>query len=110
MDSIKITARNIFYEAFKPFKEMYNNFRDDHVIFRNLTRSLGGISFGEKVVDVVLYPTMNYTAKTKNIIEQLLENINNAAPLMPDGSNRILKFSLGQKANKLFAIIPTFKN
>ncbi|MEA2096440.1 MAG: hypothetical protein U9P73_07085 [Candidatus Cloacimonadota bacterium] len=105
MDVVKITARNMFYEGFKPFKEMYDNYRDDHIIFRNLTRSLGGISFGEKEIDVVLYPTMNYPKKTKEIIEQLLENINTTLPCMPDGSGRILRFSLGQKANKLFTIM-----
>lgn len=109
MDAIKITARNMFYEGFKQFKEMYDNYRDDHVVFRNLTRALGGVSFGEQVVDVVLYPTMNYQSKTKKVIEQLLENINKTIPSMPDGSNRILKFSLGQKANKLFSILPFYK-
>ena len=41
MDVIKITARNLFYELLAPFKAAYDNFRDDHVWFRHLTRRAG---------------------------------------------------------------------
>jgi len=41
MDVIKITARDLFYEAIAPFKEAYDNFRDDHVWFRHVIRSSG---------------------------------------------------------------------
>ena len=41
MDVIKITARDLFYEAIAPFKEAYDNFRDDHVWFRRVIRSSG---------------------------------------------------------------------
>ncbi len=41
MDAIKITARNLFYQALVPFKKAYNNYRDDHDYFRQLTLSAG---------------------------------------------------------------------
>ena len=41
MDTIRILGRNIFYTALKPYKELYNNYRDDHEMFRNLTRCTG---------------------------------------------------------------------
>ena len=41
MDAIKILARNSFYKEIQQFKKLYNNFRDDHVIFRNLIQASG---------------------------------------------------------------------
>ena len=41
MDTIRILGRNFFYTALKPYKELYNNYRDDHEMFRNLTRCTG---------------------------------------------------------------------
>lgn len=104
MDTIKILARNIFYQAFKPFKQKYNNYRDDHVVFRNLTHSHGIMVFGKKLVEVILYPTMQHQPKLRRIIDSFLNELNNQHPLMPDGSGRVLHFSLGKKTKKLFAI------
>ena len=39
MDGLRITARNLFYQARQPFKKAYDNYRDDHDHFRNLTQS-----------------------------------------------------------------------
>ena len=44
VDAIKILARNMFYQTLLPFKEKYNNYRDDHVLFRNFTNAAGKIS------------------------------------------------------------------
>ena len=41
MDSLKLIARNAFYRALRPFKTAYNNYRDDHELFRNLTQADG---------------------------------------------------------------------
>jgi len=41
MDALKLIARNVFYQSLQPFKEKYNNYRDDHVLFRNLTHAQG---------------------------------------------------------------------
>jgi hypothetical protein len=41
MDSLKLIARNAFYQALQPFKTAYNNYRDDHEMFRNLTQADG---------------------------------------------------------------------
>ncbi len=41
MDSLRIIARNAFYEVLAPFKKAYNNYRDDHDQFRHLTPANG---------------------------------------------------------------------
>ena len=43
MDAVKMTARNIFYKTFRSFRKQMKNFRQDHLIFRELTRSSGVI-------------------------------------------------------------------
>ncbi len=105
MDSVKILARNMFYVMLQPFKELYNNYRDDHVLFRNLTRSHGCICLKEDFVDVVLFPTAHYQPKLRKIVETILEQINAANPPMSDNSGRIIRFSLGKKEKNLFAIL-----
>ncbi len=38
LDSLKLIARNAFYQALQPFKTAYNNYRDDHELFPDPTR------------------------------------------------------------------------
>ena len=104
MDSIKIITRNMFYEALGPFRELYDNYRDDHTIFRNLTRSHGCVVFEKEEVKVILFPTANYQPKTRKIIEEILEGISRRNPMMPYGPERKICFKLGKKTSKLFAI------
>lgn len=104
MDSIKILTRNMFYVMLEPFKQLYDNYRDDHVLFRNLTRAHGCIRLGERYVDVTLFPTAHYQPKVRRIIETVLNKINEENPRLPDGSERIIRFSLGKKENKLFTV------
>jgi len=49
-------------------------------------------------------PAMCYPPKIRAQIENLLADINENKPIMPDGSKRIIRFSLKEKASKLFAI------
>jgi hypothetical protein len=108
MDGIKIIARNIFYKCFQPFKKKYDNYRDDHVIFRHLTQSHGLVSFEDDKVTVVLFPTAHYPPKLRKIIDEILEEINDAKPQMPDGSGRQVTLKLGVKnENGLFDINKT---
>jgi len=97
MDVLKITARNLFYKTLTPFKEAYENYRDDHEIFRNLTRADGVIFSRDREVEVHLYPTYNYPPKVAGIFQEVLEGINQSNPTMPDGSGRALTLKLGSK-------------
>jgi len=109
LDSIKIIARNMFYRQLEPFRQFYDNYRDDHVIFRNLSRADGCIYFGRDSVEVTLCPTMQYPPQIRCYIEAMLEQLNAQTPTMPDGSGRVIHFQLKKKVSKLFAIQSTSK-
>ncbi len=104
MDVIKIIARNIFYKSIEQFKILYDNYRDDHVMFRNFIDADGFILYGEEIVDVILCPTAQYPPNKRYIFEKFLGNINKANPIMPDGSNRIIQFKLADDSNNEIAI------
>jgi len=82
----------------QPFKVQYDNFRDDHAIFRNLTRAHGVLSHSEDEVLVQLFPTAHHPPALRNTFEEMLEQLNADALPMPDGSGRLIRFSLGDKA------------
>ena len=104
MDGIKITARNMFYLLFQPFKAAYNNYRDDHVLFRHLTRSAGLIQESDDSVEVLLLPEANFPPKVIGIINDLLEQQNRYLIYMPDQSGRIIRFGLLQSDKIEFEI------
>lgn len=105
MDCIKIIARNIFYKALEPFKEKYDNYRDDHVIFRNLTQAHGVVSFSRETVNVTIFPTAHLQPKVRKIVEEVFQDTNNKEAKLPDGSGRKVKLELGKKIdNALFEI------
>lgn len=94
MDAIKMLARNMFYLSFQPFKEKYDNYRDDHVLFRHLTRSAGNIYPTTDKIKIRLGPQMEYQPKIKKIISQVLDQINETEPEIPDGSHRRIELIL----------------
>jgi len=93
----------------EPFRQLYDNYRDDHVILRNLSRADGFVYFGRNTVEVILCPTMQYQPQIRCHIEAMLEQLNAQIPLMPDESGRIIHFQLKKKTSKLFAIQNTSK-
>ena len=104
MDILKIVARNGFYQALKPFKEAYNNYRDDHEMFRGLTQSSAVIELGEEAVSCHLLPSPSYPRAMRRIIEQTLEAINAEQPEFPDGSGRSLSLTLAEPEGIEFAL------
>jgi len=100
MDVIKITARNIFYEIFEPFKRAYDNFRDDHVWFRHLSRSGGVIVPDEEARSLRchLIGAADFTKPLRRIIAKVLANHNESRPRLPDGSDRPIELVLGSKS------------
>jgi len=94
MDAIKVLARNIFYLTFAPFKENYNNYRDDHVIFRHITRSAGILESKNDNINIWLTPQMEYQKKTKEKFNDFLTEINRKVPEIPDGSGRKIQLFL----------------
>jgi hypothetical protein len=97
MDAIKITARNLFYQALAPFKKAYNNYRDDHDYFRQLTLSAGVLRWTGQEIEVHLVPRVNYPPKLRKIIQDLMSSLNDRSIKLPDGSQRPLRFHLTRK-------------
>lgn len=94
MDAIKITARNVFYRALAPFKTAYNNYRDDHAFFRELTDSVGLLRWTGHKIEVHLVPQVDHAPKLQKIIINLLNGHNEKAPQLPDGSGRPIHLQL----------------
>jgi hypothetical protein len=98
MDCLRVIARNLFYAAVEPFKKAYNNYRDDHDQFRQLTQASGVLEVGAEQIVVHLLPRVNYSPQLRRIIGQRLEQLNQQQPVLPDGSGRRLKFRLANRS------------
>jgi hypothetical protein len=105
LDSLKLIARNAFYQALEPFKSAYNNYRDDHELFRNLTQADGVLVESAQQVEAYLLPTVNYPPSLEKIVNGLLTEINAKDPKMSDGSGRRLRLHLGTKTGLQIAIV-----
>jgi len=97
MDSLRVIARNAFYEVLAPFKKAYNNYRDDHDQFRQLTQASGVLEVGGEQIVVHLLPRLTYSPQWRRIIAEMLEGLNEQQPVLPDGSGRRLKFRLASR-------------
>jgi hypothetical protein len=107
MDTLRITVRNVFYRALEPFKKAYDNYRDDHDYFRQLTLASGVLEVGVEKITVHLMPKVNYSPKLQRIIGQLLEQVNGQGLELPDGTKRKLRFRLGRKSELRVTIEPS---
>ncbi len=106
MDTLRITVRNLFYRALEPFKKAYDNYRDDHDYFRQLTLSSGVLEMGAERITVHLMPAVNYSPQLQRIVGQVLEQVNQQELQMPDGTARKLRFRLGHKSELELSIHP----
>ena len=97
MDSLRVIARNAFYAVLAPFKKAYNNYRDDHDQFRQLTQASGVLEVGADQIVVHLLPRLTYSPQLRRIITEVLEGLNEQQPVLPDGSSRRLKFRLASR-------------
>jgi len=97
MDAIKICARNLFYQALAPFKKLYDNNRDDHARFRELTHFDGVLRLGATGMEAHLVAHMHLAPKMSRIIGEVLRSINAGAPPLPDGSGRKVQLRLTEK-------------
>ena len=98
MDTLRITVRNLFYRALEPFKKAYDNYRDDHDYFRQLTLSSGVLEIGAEWVTVHLMPKVNYSPQLRRVIGQVLDQINREGLEWPDGTARKLRYRLGHRS------------
>ena len=106
MDGLRVIARNVFYQALQPFKKAYNNYRDDHDQFRQLTQASGVLQVQTQQIVVHLMPRVNYPPQLRRILGAVLEGINAQRPVLPDGSSRSLKLRLAQRSEMKLSIQP----
>ena len=102
-DALKLIARNAFYNALSPFKENYDNYRDDHALFRNLTHAPGLLIDKGTHVKAILHPTAHHHPARRKLIEELLEQITHSALLLPDQTGRPITIELGAKEGIVLA-------
>ena len=99
MDVIKITVRNLFYEMLAPFKQAYDNYRDDHVWFRHLSHSAGIIEpCPDGSLRCHLIAVAEYPKPVRRVIAGFLTAFNQNAPCLPDGSGRPIILLQGSKS------------
>jgi hypothetical protein len=103
MDTIKIIARNIFYLTFDKFRKDYNDFRDDLLIFRCVTRGNGVIQNHLNYKQICIQPEMELTPKILKSIQKVLDDINQTNPIMQDSSNQKIHLKIEQNIESLFA-------
>jgi hypothetical protein len=98
MDVLRITARNLFYQALQPFKKAYDNYRDDHDYFRKLTQCPGVMEVRAQEIVVHLMPRTNYGGELRKAVIQTLDGTNAQGLKHPCLPARKLKFRLGQRS------------
>ena len=98
MDVLRITVRNLFYQALQPFKKAYDNYRDDHDYFRKLTQSPGVLEVRAQEIVIHLMPRTNYGGELRKAVIQTLDETNALGLEHPCLPGRKLKFRLGQRS------------
>ena len=104
MDNFRVIARNVFYAALGPFKKAYNNYRDDHDQFRQLTQCSGVLEVAAEQIVVHLLPRVNYAPRVRRIITELLAELNAKEPVFPDGSGRRFRLRLASRSELRLSI------
>jgi hypothetical protein len=104
MDNFRVIARNVFYAALGPFKKAYNNYRDDHDQFRQLTQCSGVLEVAAEQIVVHLMPRVNYAPRVRRIITKLLAELNAKKPMFPDGSGRRFRLRLASRSELRLSI------
>lgn len=102
MDAIRLSSRNIFYCLMDIFRPLYNNYRDDHVILRELTRSPGIIENRDGVINIQLLPAMEFQPKVKQIVSSFLAQMSNRINAHFDGRCLPVRIQLMGDQSELF--------
>lgn len=77
MDAVKIIARNIIYQLLEIFRPIWNNYRNDLVVLRELITAMGHIEETETTIIIQLNPTRQFSEKEKTKIALFCFQISN---------------------------------
>jgi len=94
MDIVRITARNIFFSLFRNFRPIYDNFRNDHAILRELTRAPGFVSCKDGMTTVLLHPAFTVQPKVRGRLQLFLDKTSDDIERSGEGK---IKFKLWDK-------------
>ena len=75
MDAIKMIARNIIYQLLEVFRPIWNNYRNDLVILRELIMTMGHINETQSTIYILLNPTRQFGKKDQDKVNQFLFEI-----------------------------------
>ena len=104
LDTLRILARNQFYKSLASFKEAYDNYRDDHDYFRQLTRSPGVLEVGKESLLIHLFPQSPYGATMRKHVSRVLEILNAKQMSHPTRSELSLKFRLALRSEMTVSV------
>jgi len=74
VDALRMTSRNVFGETFETFRTDYDNFREDHQVFRALTQAPGMVIPRRDRLDIYLFPGLEVQPAQWSRIEQFLQH------------------------------------
>jgi len=103
VDVIKIISRNIFYKTVEKFRSDQNDYRDDLLIFREVTRANGVIREKGNELIISLCPVMELTPKMKRNINKTITEINANDIEMPNRPASKITLELADKVDSFFA-------
>jgi len=103
LDIIKIISRNIFYKTVETFRSDQNDYRDDLLIFREVTRANGVIRKKGNESIISLCPVMELTPKMKRNINKTITEINAKNIEMPNSLAVEITLELADKVDSFFA-------
>ncbi len=75
MDALRVTASNIFRNVQERFRAVYDNFRDDHVIVRMLSRCSGTVAGGDGRVIFTLWLPGTLQPHRIRAVETFLQDV-----------------------------------
>ena len=94
MDALRLTARNFFYLLMATFKPLYDNYRDDHVVLRHLTRALGFIQETPSLITIQLMPAMRFSLADRRCLGTFLDRMTTLINTAPGDPAKRLKITL----------------
>jgi len=76
----------------------YDNYRDDHGYFRQLTQSAGVLEVGTDEILIHLFPRTQYGGEMRRIVSNVLEKLNAEKLEHPKLPGRRLRFRLAHRS------------
>ena len=104
MDAIRIIAYNMFRAMIGIFRPIYNNYRNDHVMLRMLTRTDGFIWRTGQIIHIQLWLKGRYQLHQKKIFQSFIDKMNNFINGHFRKRAAIVKIELVDNASKLSSI------